>query len=87
MSSLAAAFELAGGPHAHAVAMEEHAQQQLGVVGGMAVPVVAVGSVEGLKVELVDDVEDEPGEMAGGEPIAQVRGSRNGWSRSARRKL
>ena len=37
-------------------------------------PVVAVLSVEGLKVELVDDVEDEPGEVAGGEPVAQV-----GW--------
>jgi hypothetical protein len=42
---------------------------------------------EGLKVDLVDDVEDEPGEMAGGQPVAQVGGSRKGWSRSPRRKL
>jgi hypothetical protein len=53
----------------------------------MAVPVVAVLPVEGCQVELVDHVEDEPGEMAGGEPVAQVGGSRKGWSRSPRRKL
>ena len=43
-----------------------------GVVGGVAVPVVAVRAVERGEVELVDDVEDEPGEVAGGEPVAQV---------------
>jgi hypothetical protein len=32
----------------------------------------ALGSVERLKVELVDHVEHEPGEVAGGEPVAQV---------------
>jgi hypothetical protein len=40
------------------------------------VPVVAVLPVEGLKVELVDHVEDELGEVAFEEPVAQVRGSR-----------
>jgi hypothetical protein len=40
----------------------------------MAVPVVAVRAVEGCKVDLVDHVEDEPGEVAFGEPVAQVRG-------------
>jgi hypothetical protein len=44
----------------------------LGVIGGVAVPVVAVGSVEGLKVELVDDIEHEPSEVALREPVAQV---------------
>ena len=44
----------------------------------MALPVVAVGLVEGLKVELVDDVEDEPGEVAGREPVAQVQGQQEG---------
>jgi hypothetical protein len=83
----AAAFELAGGAHAHAVAVQQHAEQQLGVVGGVAVPVVAMLPVEGREVELVDDVEDEPGEMIVGEPVAQVGGSRKGWSRSPRRKL
>jgi hypothetical protein len=38
------------------------------------VPIVAVLPVEGLKVELLDDVEDEPGEVAGWQPVAQV-----GW--------
>ena len=38
----------------------------------MAVPVVAVGSVEGCQVDLVDHVEDEPGQVAVGEPVAQV---------------
>jgi hypothetical protein len=53
----------------------------------MAVPVVAMLLIEGPQVELVDHVEDEPGEVPCGEPVAQVGGSRKGWSRSARRKL
>jgi len=40
----------------------------------MAVPVITVRSVEGREVELVDDVENQPGEVALGEPVAQV-----GW--------
>jgi hypothetical protein len=44
----------------------------------VAVPVIAVGSVERLKVELVDHVEDEPGEVALGEPVAQVRRQEEG---------
>jgi hypothetical protein len=44
----------------------------------MAVPVVAVGQIEGCEVELVDDVEDEPGEMTLTEPVAQVRGEQEG---------
>jgi hypothetical protein len=82
-----APFELPGGAHADAVGVQQHAQQQLGVVGGMAVPVVAVGQVERCQVELVDHLEDEPGEVAVGEPVAQVGGSRKGWSRSPRRKV
>ena len=53
----------------------------------MAVPVAAVRPVEGLKVEVVDRVEDEPGEVALGQPVAQIRGKRKGWSRSPRTKL
>jgi hypothetical protein len=75
---LAAPFELAGGAHPKAVAVQQHAQQQLGVVGGVAVAVVAVGPGEGGQVELVDDVQDEPGEVALGEPVAQVRGQQEG---------
>jgi pyrimidine deaminase RibD-like protein len=74
----AAAFELAGGAHAEAVAIQQHAQQGLGVVGGMAVPVITVGPVERTQVELVDHVEDEPGEVAVGQPVAQIRGQQEG---------
>jgi hypothetical protein len=72
---VAAAFELPRGPDPHAVAIQEHAEQGLGVVGRVPLAVVAVGSVEGFEVDLADDVEDEPGEVAGGEPVAQVRGA------------
>jgi hypothetical protein len=44
----------------------------------VAVPVVAVRPVEGLKVELVDHVEDEPGQVAFRKPVAQVRGEQIG---------
>jgi hypothetical protein len=44
------------------------------VIGGMPVPVVTVLSVERVEVELVDHVEEEPGKVAVGEPVAQVRG-------------
>jgi hypothetical protein len=44
----------------------------------VAVPVVAVGPVEGGEVELVDGVEDEPGEMGPGEPVPQVLGQQEG---------
>jgi hypothetical protein len=72
----AAALQLPGGVHAKAVAVQQHAPQQLRIVGGMAVPVVTVDAVERREVELVDDVEDvedEPGEILLGEPVAQVR--------------
>jgi len=44
---VAASFELTGGAHADAVAVQQHAQQGLGVVGGVAV--VAVGPVDGAR--------------------------------------
>jgi hypothetical protein len=53
----------------------------------VAVPVVAVGSVERGEVELVDDVEDEPGKMVLGEPVAQVGGQQEGLVAAPRRKL
>ena len=73
-----APLDLPGGAHPKAVAVEQHAQQGLGVVGGVTVAVVAVGSVERGEVELVDHVEDEPGEVAVGEPVAQVRREQEG---------
>jgi hypothetical protein len=36
-------------------------------------PVGPVRSVERLQVELIDHVEDEPGEVVGWQPVAQVR--------------
>jgi hypothetical protein len=53
----------------------------------VAVPIVAVLAAEGLKVELVDHVEDEPGEVAGESQSRRSGGSRKRWSRSPRRKL
>jgi hypothetical protein len=38
-----AALDLPGRTHAKAVGIQQHAEQGLGVVGGVAVPVVAVG--------------------------------------------
>jgi hypothetical protein len=54
----AVAFDLAGGAHPVGVGVQQHAEQRLGVVGGVAVPVVAVGSVERDKVELVHHVQE-----------------------------
>jgi hypothetical protein len=34
--------------------------------------------VEGRQVDLADHVQDEPGEVAGWEPVAQVRGQQEG---------
>jgi hypothetical protein len=53
----------------------------------MAVPVSTIGSKGRLQVELVDDVEDEPGQMVAGQPVTQVRGSRRGWSRLPRKEV
>jgi hypothetical protein len=38
----------------------------------MAVPVSPRGAQERVEVEVVDDVEDEPGEVVLGQPVAQV---------------
>ena len=44
----------------------------------MPVPIGPVGTKEGLEVELVDHVEDEPGEMAVGEPVRAGRREQEG---------
>jgi hypothetical protein len=84
---LAAPFELAGGAHPQAVAVQQHAEQQLGVVGGMAMPIGAVAAQERAQVELVDHIEHEPGQVAVGSQSRRSGGSRKGWSQSPRRKL
>jgi hypothetical protein len=38
----------------------------------MPVPVGSVAAVEGQQIELADDVQDEPGQMIVGQPVAQV---------------
>jgi hypothetical protein len=68
----AAPLDLAGGAHPDGVGVQQHADQRLGVVGGVAVAVGAVGGKEPSQVELVDHVTDEPGEVAFGQPLAQV---------------
>jgi len=83
----AAPFELPGGAHPDGVGVQQHAEQGLGVVGGVAVPVGAVAAQERRRVELVDDVQDEPGQVVGWQPVAQVRRQQDGWSRSPGRKL
>jgi hypothetical protein len=42
------------------------------------VPVIAVSQVEGYEVELVGDVEDEPGEVAVRQPVTRVRREQEG---------
>jgi hypothetical protein len=71
---MAAALDLAGGAHPDGIGVQQHPQQGLGIVGGVTVPVGAVGAQERLQVELVDDVQHEPGEVAFGKPVTQVGG-------------
>jgi len=83
----AAPFDLAGGAHPDGVGVQQHAKQRLGVVGGMAVPVGPVGAQERLQVELVDHIADEPCQMVGWQPVAQVRRQQERLVGSPRRKL
>jgi hypothetical protein len=52
------ALDLAGGAHPDGVGVQQHAEQRLGVVGGVAVPVITVDTVEGSEVELVHHVQE-----------------------------
>jgi hypothetical protein len=62
---VAAPLELPGGTNAGAVAVEQDRQQHPWLVGRSAVPVSPIGGQERTKVELVDDLQDEPGQMVG----------------------
>jgi phytoene dehydrogenase-like protein len=44
----------------------------------MAVPVSPIATQERRQVELVDDVEDEPGEVVFGQPVTQIRRQQEG---------
>jgi hypothetical protein len=70
----AASLDLPRGPHPDGVGVQQHAQQRLGVVGRMAMPIGPVGTQERRKVDLVNDIAHEPGEMVLGQPVARVRG-------------
>jgi hypothetical protein len=82
---VAVPLDLSGGAHPDRVGIQQDAEQGLGVVGGVAVPVSPIAAQEWVEVELVDHVEDEPGEVAVGQPVAQVGGpaGRAGRGRSA----
>jgi hypothetical protein len=69
---VATPFDLPRGAHPGGVAIQEHAQQHLRTIGGMPVAVGPVHLVKRREIELVDNVDDEPGEVALGQPVAQV---------------
>jgi len=69
---VAAPLDLAGGTHPDRVGVQQYAEQRLRVIGRMAMPVGPVASEERRQVKLVDYVAHEPGEVAFGQPVAQV---------------
>jgi hypothetical protein len=71
---VAAAFDLAGGADPGAVRIQQHRQQHPGLIGGPAVPIGPIRDQEPIKIQLVNHVEDEPGQVVGRHPVAQV-----GW--------
>jgi hypothetical protein len=71
---LAAALDPPRRALAGRVGVEHQGDHHRRIVGCSAPAVVAVGGVEGLQVDLIDGVQDEPGEVVIGEPLAQVGG-------------
>ena len=71
---MAAPFDLAGGADAGAIGIQQHGQQHPRRIGGPAMPIGPVGLEERAQVQLVDDVEHEPSQMVGREPLADI-----GW--------
>jgi hypothetical protein len=57
----AAPLDLPRGAHPDGVGVQQHPQQALGVVGGMAVPISPIAAQERRQVELVDHITHEPG--------------------------
>ena len=68
-----ASLDLTRGADPDAVAIQQHAQQHPGLIGGPAVPIRSVRLEERVKVELVDHIKHEPGQMIGRQPVTQVR--------------
>jgi hypothetical protein len=69
---VAAALDLAGGTDPGAVGIQQHRQQHPRRIGRSAVPVSPIGRQE--QTQLVDHVQNEPGQVALGEPVADI-----GW--------
>ena len=62
-------FNLARGEHAGRVGIDEQTQQDFGGIGRSAA--LAVAGIQGRKVKLGDDVDDEVSQMIGRQAIAQ----------------
>jgi hypothetical protein len=69
---LAAPLDLAGRTDPGAVAVQQYGQEHPGLIRGPAVAIGPIGLEERAKVELVDDVEHEPGQVVSWQPVAQV---------------
>jgi len=61
------------GPLAEAVRVEQHTDHERGVVGGSAATVLPVARIEARQIHLGDDVHDEPGQVALGQPVRNRR--------------
>ena len=64
-----AALDLARAPFAVAVAVQEKGDHDLGVEGGSSPPVFSAPGIERAQIHLVDDVDDEAGEVALLQPV------------------
>jgi hypothetical protein len=72
-------FDGAGARDADAIAVEQQAGHQEGVIGGESTGVFAVViGVEGGQVEFAHDIGDEAGQMILGEPVFEGRGQEEG---------
>ena len=59
--------------HSLAVAVDDEGQHHVGVIGGAAGTVVGMASVQGARVQLGHDLEHEPRQVLGGQPLPHAR--------------
>jgi hypothetical protein len=67
-----APLDLAGGTDPGAIGIQQHPSSIRGSYAARPCPVGAIGLEERAQVQLVDHVQDEPGQVAGWQPVAQV---------------
>jgi hypothetical protein len=79
--------DLTGGAHPEAVGVQQHAQQQLGVVGRAAVPVVSVRPVERARSTWSTTSTRNQARWPSGSQSRRSGGRRKGWSWSPLTKL